>query len=455
MEDKKLGLGTVVSISVGLVVATSCLVSLGTGAGTLGITFVLAMVIAMMLNMTTVASLSELNAIMPNTTGGLAQYSLAALGPFPTIISMVGGYLICNTLSCGVEASIFSFSVTSLVGDAIPSLAYTGIMVALVLVANLFGVDLFAKIQNIVAALLIGSLVIMGLIGAFGMGTGTEIEQPLVLNSNINNIISMTAVAFWLFIGAEYAIPVSKDVKNAKRNVPLGMMLGLLVVCIMQTIMIFGFHNYTPWAELKDSAAPHLLYGYYLLGDFGKIWMVLVGALAVISTQNSTVNSLASICQGMAKMNMLPHIFAKTNKHGMPWFGQVFVSVSIFIFAALSNNSADAINFLILAGSVFWMISYILAHIDVLVFRKRLPKVPRSFKVPGGPVIPIIGIVGTTLMVLGISSDPVERMKIWLLTGGTFVVLGIYAFFWIKYRMKMKVFKSVPIEKVMAMDNNL
>ena len=455
MEDKKLGLGTVVSISVGLVVATSCLVSLGTGAGTLGITFVLAMVIAMMLNMTTVASLSELNAIMPNTTGGLAQYSLAALGPFPTIISMVGGYLICNTLSCGVEASIFSFSVTSLVGDAIPSLAYTGIMVALVLVANLFGVDLFAKIQNIVAALLIGSLVIMGLIGAFGMGTGTEIEQPLVLNSNINNIISMTAVAFWLFIGAEYAIPVSKDVKNAKRNVPLGMMLGLLVVCIMQTIMIFGFHNYTPWAELKDSAAPHLLYGYYLLGDFGKIWMVLVGALAVISTQNSTVNSLASICQGMAKMNMLPHIFAKTNKHGMPWFGQVFVSVSIFIFAALSNNSADAINFLILAGSVFWMISYILAHIDVLVFRKRLPKVPRSFKVPGGPVIPIIGIVGTTLMVLGISSDPVERMKIWLLTGVTFVVLGIYAFFWIKYRMKIKVFKSVPIEKVMAMDNNL
>ncbi len=455
MEDKKLGLGTVVSISVGLVVATSCLVSLGTGAGTLGITFVLAMVIAMMLNMTTVASLSELNAIMPNTTGGLAQYSLAALGPFPTIISMVGGYLICNTLSCGVEASIFSFSVTSLVGDAIPSLAYTGIMVALVLVANLFGVDLFAKIQNIVAALLIGSLVIMGLIGAFGMGTGTEIEQPLVLSSNINNIISMTAVAFWLFIGAEYAIPVSKDVKNAKRNVPLGMMLGLLVVCIMQTIMIFGFHNYTPWAELKDSAAPHLLYGYYLLGDFGKIWMVLVGALAVISTQNSTVNSLASICQGMAKMNMLPHIFAKTNKHGMPWFGQVFVSVSIFIFAALSNNSADAINFLILAGSVFWMISYILAHIDVLVFRKRLPKVPRSFKVPGGPVIPIIGIVGTTLMVLGISSDPVERMKIWLLTGVTFVVLGIYAFFWIKYRMKMKVFKSVPIEKVMAMDNNL
>ena len=125
MDEKKLGLGNVVSISVGLVVATSCLVSLGEGSGTLGVTFILAMAIAMLLNMTTVASLSELNALMPNTTGGLAQYTLAALGPFPTLISMVGGYLVCNTLSCGVEASIFSFAVADTTGLEIPSIVYT------------------------------------------------------------------------------------------------------------------------------------------------------------------------------------------------------------------------------------------------------------------------------------------------------------------------------------------
>ncbi|MFQ7420379.1 MAG: hypothetical protein ACLRNZ_11220 [Blautia massiliensis (ex Durand et al. 2017)] len=39
-EDKKLGLGSVVSISVGLVIATSCLVSLGQGAGTVGVVFI-------------------------------------------------------------------------------------------------------------------------------------------------------------------------------------------------------------------------------------------------------------------------------------------------------------------------------------------------------------------------------------------------------------------------------
>ena len=328
-------------------------------------------------------------------------------------------------------------------------------MVVVVLIANLYGVDMFAKIQDIVAFLLVGSLVVMGLIGMFGLGTGTKIEQPYVISASFGDVVSMTAVAFWLFIGAEYAIPVSKNVKNAKKNVPLGMIIGLLVICIMQTIMVFGFHNYTEWGELADSAAPHLLYGYNLLGTFGKVWMTVVGALAVISTQNSTVNSLASICQGMAKMNMMPQIFAKTNKHNVPWFGQVFVSVAIFIFAAASNNSSDAISFLILAGSVFWMVSYILAHVDVLILRKRLPKAPRSFKVPGGPVIPIIGILGTAYMILYISTDPQERLMIWLLTGVTFLILGIYSFFWIKYKMKMPVFKSVPLEKVMAMESDL
>ena len=455
MEEKKLGLGNVVSISVGLVVATSCLVSLGEGAGTLGVTFILAMVIAMLLNMTTIASLSELNALMPNTTGGLAQYTLAALGPFPTLISMVGGYIICNTLSCGVEASIFSFSLADIIGGNIPSIVYTLIMTVIILIANLCGVDMFAKIQDVVAFLLVGSLVVMGFIGMIGMGTGVKIEQPAVLEADFGSIASMTAVAFWLFIGAEYAIPVSKEVKNAKRNVPLGMMIGLFLIFIMQSIMVLGFHNYVEWGELADSAAPHLLYGYAVLGNAGKIWMMLVGALAIISTQNPTVNSLAVICQGMAKMNMLPKVFAKTNKHKVPWFGQVFVSVSIFIFAYVSDSSADMISFLILAGSVFWMVSYILAHVDVIVFRKRLPRAPRNFKVPCGLLFPIIGIVGTIYMILNISTDPQERLMLWLLTGCSFLILGIYSAIWIKVKMKMKVFKSVPLENVMAMENDL
>lgn len=454
-EEKKLGLRSVISVSVGLVIATSCLVSLGQGAGTIGVIFIVAMVIACLLNMTTIASLSELNALMPNTTGGLAQYTLASMGPFPTLISMVGGYLLCNVLSSGVEASIFAYAMEQTFHLPIPRLAYTIIMTIILLIANLRGVDMFAKIQDLVAYLLVGSMVLMGIIGALGLGTGKMVHQPMCMATNFSSVVSMTAVAFWLFIGAEYAIPISKEVKNAKKNVPLGMMLGLIIICVVQSVLVLGFHNYTDWKQLADSAAPHLLYGVNLLGQPGKIWMAFVAALAVISSQNSGIQGLSSICQGMAKMNMMPQCFGKTNKNGVPYIGVWFISIAIMAFAVISNGSTDAISFMILVGSVFWMISYILAHVDVLILRRRLPKAPRSFKSPGGGLLQIIGILGTVYMVLNISTDPAERNAIWLITIVVFVILAVYAFFWIRYKMKMPVFKSVPLEKVMAMENSM
>ena len=455
MDEKKLGLRSVISTSVGLVIATSCLVSLGQGAGEVGIVFIGAMVIACLLNLTTIGSLSELNALMPNITGGLAQYTLACIGPLPTIVSMVGGYLLCNILSSGVEASIFAYAMSQVIPLPIPSIVYTAVMMALIMVANLYGVDMFAKVQDLVAFLLVGSMVIMGLIGAFKLGTGQVVVQSANNGTSPAQVISMTAVAFWLFIGAEFAIPISGEVKNAKRNVPLGMSLGLIIILIMQSILVIGFYHYTPWEDLMASAAPHLLYGEALLGKGGKIWMAFVAALAVVSTQNSGVNGLAHIGQGMAKMNMLPQVFAKTNKRGVPYIGVIVISVSMFLFAYVSDGSSDMIEFLILVGSVFWMITYIFAHIDVLILRKKLPKAPRSFKLPCGPLFPIIGIIGTSYMILYISTDPKERLMIWAITGVTMLVLGIYAYFWTKYKMKMPVWKAVPIEKVMAMDNEL
>lgn len=69
---KKLGLPSVVATGVGVIVATSCLLSLGQGAGTIGTPFILSMVLACMLNCFAAFGMAELNALMPNLTGGLA-----------------------------------------------------------------------------------------------------------------------------------------------------------------------------------------------------------------------------------------------------------------------------------------------------------------------------------------------------------------------------------------------
>ena len=101
------------------------------------------------------------------------------------------------------------------------------------------------------------------------------------------------------------------------------------------------------------------------------------------------------------------------------------------------------------------MASYIMAHIDLLIFRHRLPKAPRTFRVPFGPVLPIIGICGTVYMILHISTDPVERNQIWLLTAVIFAILFVYSVIWIRVKMRIPVFRPVPVKDVLAMENTM
>ena len=113
MKEKNLGLSSVIATGVGLIVATSCLLSLGQGSSAIGTTIIISMAIACVLNILTALSISELNAIMPNLTGGLAQYTLAGLGPFVTVIAMVGGYLVCNTIVGSAEVAMFGNTLSS------------------------------------------------------------------------------------------------------------------------------------------------------------------------------------------------------------------------------------------------------------------------------------------------------------------------------------------------------
>ena len=455
MDTKKLGFPSVLAAGVGLIVATSSLMSLGQGTGTIGMTFAIAMVIACLINICSAMSMCELNAIMPNLTGGLAQYTLASMGAYTAIVSMVGGYLFCNAITGSVECAMFGNSINSVFHTGLPSSLFCVILLAIMIIANLKGIDIFAKIQNVVAYGLIGSLVIMGILGALKLGTQKPVEQVWSITNKPSEIMSMVGLAFFLFIGSEYVIPIAKNVKNAKKNIPLGMISSLVVICIMQFIIMLGMHNYTPWAELASDASPHIFYGTAVLGNVGTIWMVVVSLLAVISSANTIISSLAYLCAGMAKINLLPAAFLKKNKNGAPYVGIIAVGGMMMIINILGLSTAKQISFIILVGCVFYMFSYIISNVDVLVFRKRYPKVPRSFKTPFGILVPLLGIAGNIFMIINIDGNPVTRRNVYLVCVFVFAALTIYAVVWTKKVMKKKLFEPYEIKDVMAMENEM
>ena len=294
MQEKKLGLPSIVATGVGLIIATSCLLSIGQGASTIGLPFIITMAIACAFNILTAFSICELNALMPNLTGGMAQYTLACFGPFVSIVITVGGYLTCQTIMGSSEAAMFGNTLSNvLTGVPIPGSVYSIVLILILLGLNLFGVDMFAKVQNIVAYGLIGSLLFLGIMGTIKLGTGQVVEQPAVLSSKPSDVFSLLGLAFFLFIGVEFIVPISTQVKNPRKKVPLGMVISLVAILVMQIFMVIGFSHYTPWDELGVSTVPHILYGSLLYGKVGTIWMTVISLLAVISTLNTAMFSIA------------------------------------------------------------------------------------------------------------------------------------------------------------------
>ena len=101
------------------------------------------------------------------------------------------------------------------------------------------------------------------------------------------------------------------------------------------------------------------------------------------------------------------------------------------------------------------MISYIVSHINVMVLRWSAPQVPRTYRVPGYPVLQLFAIVGTLYMIWHISPDPSERLEIFAITGVSTLLLAIYAYVWVRKRLHISIFHRVPLSKVMAMEDPL
>ncbi len=455
MNQTKLGLPSVVSTGVGLIVATSCLMSLGQGAGALGVGFILSMIFACAINICTAMSMAELNALMPNLTGGLAQYTLAGIGPFVTIVTMVGGYIVCQSIAGSVECAMFGNAINSVFHTGIPSSVFCILLLLVLIVANLTGIDMFSKIQNLVVYGLILSLVLMGLLGILGLGTGALVEQPAYPGERFPNVFSQLGLAFFLFIGSEFVIPIAVNVKNARRNIPLGMALSLMIILVMQILVVLGMGRYCSWSDLRDSTSPHILYGSSLLGYAGSLWMIVVSVFAVISTVNSAISFLSYMCAGMAKLSLMPEIFMKRNRHGAYYVGVLMIGCIMILVNATGLSTSSLLSFMITLAIVFWMVSYVIANMNVLIFRRKWPKAPRTFRVPLGPVIPLLGIVGNIFMIWHIDGDPAVRAQIFTIDGVIFLVLAIYAALWCKYKLKKPMFQPVPIQKVMAMENEL
>lgn len=429
---RSLGFGAAYAASTGLVVSGTAMVSLGNGFGTGGLAFAIPAFIGLIIITMVAISYGELASMLPGG-GMVGEYTLPALGRLMAIVAVLGGYLVLVSADGGTQLLVAGESFESLTG--FPAAAFSFLLLGILLVLNISGVDIFARVQIPVVFGMMGILAVMGLAGVFGFTSSERVDNPL-LATDWGTLASMGAVAIWLYIGMEFVAPLAEEVKRPWKIIPMAMIIGVSTIFIVDVLFGWGATRYADLAEMASSSIPHVVGATAIFGGVGGLIMTLVTILASFSTGNSYLAAIPRMLYGLANEGLLPKWFAKvSHRTRVPWVGMLVTAgcmAAVLLYSTFSQGGIDLILNLISIACVTWLISYIIAQIDVIVLRRRYPNARRPFKTPLYPLPQILGIGSCSYLIIFIVPDMEQRLVVWGSAGIILAAIALFAVIWLK-----------------------
>jgi amino acid transporter len=393
LERRAVGLPTAISTVFGLIVATTVLVSVGQGFAASWI-FLVALAIAIVAMYMQALSFSELATMMPKA-GSMNEYVRAGMGAFAGSLTALMGYIAIMVFPTAAESLFPAIIVTDFFNVAGDPKLWVTIIVVAVAALNVFGVRPFAVVEIVLTGVVAISLLGFGVIGILGLGSGDTVSSALPsAHFEWGTLTSLLGLAVFTFVGLEYACPLAEELDNPRRELPLGMFLGLALIAVPLVLYGIGATRYLPADKLGDpTQLTQMNIAIAMLGDGGKWWMGLVSIAATVATLNAVLAGIPRLLYGMSYTQQAPRVFG----YILPRTRAPVVGIAVMAAIPILMNVFDAATSstfieLILAGVLGWATAYILIHISLIVLRLREPEVPRPFRSPLFPIPQLLGI---------------------------------------------------------------
>ena len=239
------------------------------------------------------------------------------------------------------------------------------------------------------------------------------------------------AVAFFAYIGFDAVSTVAEEVKNPKRDLPIGIIGSLILCTVIYIVVAVVFTGIIPYSTLVQMLATQqaepltMALQYANIGEWSNLFVGIVAFGSVVAhTAVLLVFQLGQprIFFSMARDGLLPQSFAKVHpKYKTPHVTTIFTGVAVGVCSMFT--SIDEMVDLTNIGTLF---AFILVCIGILILRKRDPDRPRAFRTPWSPVIPVLGIASCLYLMLGLPWISWVRFGGWLIVG--MVVYFLYGF---------------------------
>lgn len=401
-KEKALPLPALVATAVGVVVVQSTMITMLNGAGIGQYNFLVAIGVSALLALTYVLSFAELALMLPRS-GSVSAYTQAALGPGLAIVATLSGYVAVALLGIPAELILVDTLLAQVAPGLVAALPYPSLVLLLLFcLLNLRGIDLFARIQSALVAVMFSGLFLIGIAGLTG-GGATANAAPAAFDASL--ALSLVALAFWGLVGLEFVCPMIADARNPTRNLPRAMLVGLTLIVAVYCVFCLAGIAMLP-ADKLTAATPHIDLALSIFGPAAKTAFAVLAILGSATLLNTVLASVSRMIQGMAQSGQLPAWLGRENARGAPaWALAVFTAAIAAVRAPLGMD-ASAILTLTVAAAGCWLVAYIIVHLDHIVLRLRLPQRARPFRSPLFPLPQALGILGMGYVFLNIAPAP-------------------------------------------------
>ncbi len=283
-----------------------------------------------------------------------------------------------------------------------------GVMIAFLTILNIRGVKLGAGTLNVLTVAKMVPLLIFVAIGVFAIHPAHFV--PFAPHG-FSPAAGLLLAACFTYQGFEFAPVPSGEVADAKRVVPRAMlwslMISMVLYAIIQTIIVGS------GAQIAASEAPLADAAGWFMGPWGAV-MISVGGIISMSgyVAGSALicpRSVAVLCED----GHLPRMGARLHaRYDTPAVAILFVAITVYVMTLFLNFDR-----LVDISAFAVVIRYLFTCISVPILRRKIPDAPQTFRIPGGWLVPIVGVAVSILFMAQIKV-PELMWLLWIVLAG-------------------------------------
>ncbi|NYI03210.1 amino acid permease [Allostreptomyces psammosilenae] len=228
----------------------------------------------------------------------------------------------------------------------------------------------------------------------------------------VAGVLTAASLVFFAYIGFDMVATSAEETRNPQRDLPVGIIGSLAVVTVLYSavaLVVTGMQHYT---ELSESAP--LADAFRSVGaPFFAGVISLAAVLGIIAVAMICFRSQTRVFFAMSRDGLLPPVFSKVHpKYGTPYGSIVVLGVVLAVITAFVpfDRLAEMVNI----GTLF---AFAVVSGGVLVLRRTRPDLPRGFRTPLVPVLPIVSVLACVYLMLNLQVFTWIAFAVWFVLG--------------------------------------